>query len=96
MSNKFIKVISALFRAGKSEVEEIKNLKPTDDDYRQGQEVATMAATALAACGVAFSSATIPVMAKVFTYAIRDIKDGVEMKDKLIISRVVSEIKGSI
>lgn len=95
MSNKFIKVISALFRAGKSEVEEIKNLKPTDDDYRQGQ-VATIAATALATCGITFSTATIPVMAKVFAYAIRDIKDGVEMKDKLIISRVVSEIKGGI
>lgn len=96
MGNKFIKVISALFRAGKSEVEEIKNLKPTDDDYRQGQEVATIAATALATCGITFSTATIPVMAKVFAYAIRDIKDGVEMKDKLIISRVVNEIKGGI
>lgn len=77
----------------RDEVEEIKNLIPTEEDATQGKAVAVLAQSALAAMGIPTGVIAQKVLAKVFTYAIRDIKDGAKDPNKLIIGRVIDEVK---
>lgn len=89
----FKKVLKALGIAVKEEVKEIKNLELTDEDKEQGDKVAIMIVTALAGVGVPMCSLGQRAIARVLAYVIRDIKDGVECKDKLIVARVINELK---
>lgn len=90
---KIINFFKAIHRANKAEVKEIISLKPTDEDRAQGAHVASIAVTALAACGVPCGAATLPILEKVFAYCIRDIKDGVNDNDKLLLQRIIKEIQ---
>lgn len=89
---------SKIFKIGKNvvkgEVQEIVNLKPTEEDYKQGEQLATVAAGALAAMGIPIPAVGITIIGKAFAYGIRDIRDGVEEPNKLIIGRIIEEIKG--
>ena len=89
--------IKAFFRVNKNvakaEIDEIKNLQVTDEDKTQSRAAAVLVASAMAACGIPLAAAATPVLEKVLAYVIRDAKDGVKTPDKLIISRIVSEIK---
>ena len=75
------------------EVQEVLSLQPTDEDKAQGKAAAVLAVAALAACGVPIGALGQPVLEKVFTYVIRDLKDGAETPDKLIIGRIIKEVK---
>lgn len=90
--------ISKIFKIGKEvvkdEVQEIVNLKPTDEDYEQGEKLAAIGAAAMAGMGLPIPALGITVMSKAFAYGIRDLKDGVEDHDKLIIKRIINEVKG--
>lgn len=77
----------------KAEVQEVKELVITEEDKAQGKAAATLAVAALAACGVPLGALGQPVLEKVMPYIIRDAKDGVKSPDKLIIGRIVSEVK---
>ena len=89
----FKKVLKALGIAIKEEVKEIKNLKLTEEDEEQGDKIATMVVAALAGVGVPMCAIGHKAIAKVLAYVIRDVKDGVECQDKLIVSRVINELK---
>ncbi len=89
----FKKVLKALGIAIKEEVKEIRNLELTDEDKEQGDKVAVMIVTALAGVGVPMCVIGQRAIARVLAYVIRDIKDGVECKDKLIVARVINELK---
>lgn len=89
----FRKLLKALGVAAKEEIKEIKELKLTDEDKEQGDRVATMVVAALAGVGVPMCTIGQKAIAKVLAYVIRDVKDGVECQDKLIISRVINEFK---
>ena len=95
--SKIVDKIKAFFRVNKNvvkaEIDEIKNLQVTDEDKTQGRAAAVLVASAMAACGIPLGAAATPVLEKVLAYVIRDAKDGVKTPDKLIISRIVSEIK---
>lgn len=76
----------------KGELEEIRNLKPTEDDYAQGEVLADIAITAMASMGLSYTLLGKDIIAKVFAYGIRDAKDGIKDNSKLIIGRVIDEI----
>ena len=94
---KFKDVVKAIFRIHKNvikkEFEEIQNLTPTEEDYAQGEKLAEAAVVAMGSMGLSYTVLGQRIMAKVFAYGIRDIKDGVEDNSKLIIGRVIEEIK---
>lgn len=77
----------------KGEVEEIRQLKPTEEDIKQGEVLADAAIVAMSAMGMSYTVTMQKIIAKVFAYGIRDIKDGVQDNKKLIIGRVIEEIK---
>lgn len=75
------------------EIDEIKSLKVTEEDEKQGEAVATLAVTACTSMGIPLGVVGQKILTKVFAYAIRDIKDGASSPNKLIIGRVIDEIK---
>lgn len=77
----------------KDEVKEIVNLKPTEQDFKQGQELAVIVVAVLAANGIPMSTNSTVIIGKALAFLVRDIKDGVDDTDKLFISRIVHEIK---
>lgn len=93
MKTFFGKLLKACGIAIKDEIKEVATLKPTDEDYKQGKALAVAVVSAMTAMGFTTSALGTDVIAKVFAYGIRDIKDGVEVNDKLILARVINEIK---
>lgn len=95
--SKFIDKIKSILRINHNvihgEINEIMTLSLTDEDKAQGKAAAVIAVAALAACGVPLGTLGQPVLEKVLAYVIRDLKDGVETPNKLIIGRVIDEIK---
>ena len=91
--DKFKKFINAFKKAMKDEVQEIKELKVTPEDEEQASKLANLAADAMMLYGIPVGGAGRVVMKKVIAYGLRDLKDGVKAPDKLIISRVVNELK---
>lgn len=81
------------YRVAKDEIKEVITLEPTKEDFEQGEKLATMAAAVMAGCGVAIPAIGITAMEKTFAYGIRNLKDGVVDNDKLIIVRVINELK---
>ena len=86
---KFFKISKKVI---KDEVEEIKELKPTEEDYAQGEQLANAAILAMSSFGLPYSILSREIMKKVFAYGIRNIKDGVQDNSKLIMRRVIDEI----
>lgn len=76
----------------KDEVEEVKELKPTEEDYTQGERLANAAILAMSSFGLPYSILCKEIMKKVFAYGIRDIRDGIQDNSKLIMRRVIDEI----
>ena len=95
--DKFKDIAKTIFRIHKNvikkEFEEIQNLTPTEEDYAQGERLAEVAVVTMGSMGLGYTMLGQEIMAKVFAYGIRDIKDGVEDNSKLIIGRVIEEIK---
>ena len=77
----------------KGEVDEIIHLNVTDEDKEQAEKLAVLVAAGLAAAGIPCGALGQKVISHVLAYALRDLKDGVEVHDKLIIGRVIKEIK---
>lgn len=92
MKDFFRKVLRIGKKVIKDEVEEIKELKPTEEDYTQGEQLANAAILAMSSFGLPYSILSKEIMKKVFAYGIRDIKDGVQDNSKLIMRRVIDEI----
>ena len=86
---KFFKISKKVI---KDEVEEIRELKPTEEDYAQGERLANAAILAMSSFGLPYSILSRQIMKKVFAYGIRDIRDGIQDNSKLIMRRVINEI----
>lgn len=91
--DKIKSIIKINHRVIKAEAEEIVNLSITQEDEEQANRLAILIAATLVSCGIPCGILSQQVMAKVLAYALRDIKDGIEVHDKLIIGRVINEIK---
>lgn len=93
MFEKLKSIFRVNHRVVKGELDEIVHLNITQEDEEQAQQLAVLVAAGLAACGIPVGVLGQKIIAKVLSYALRDLKDGVETPDKLIIKRVVNEIK---
>lgn len=95
--SKMIDKIKTIFRINhnviKGEISELTTLSLSDEDKAQGKAAAVIAVSVLAGCGVPLGALGQPILEKVFAYVIRDVKDGVETPNKLIIGRIIEEIK---
>lgn len=78
------------------EIEEMKDLVITDEDKQQGEIAANLAVAAMGSMGMPCPEIGRRVMIIAFSYVIRNAKDGMEDTDKLIISRIVNEVKESL
>ena len=83
----------AFHKAMKQEIEEVVTLNITKEDEEQASKIANLAADAMMMYGVPVGGAGRAIMKKVIAYSLRDIKDGVNAPDKLIIRRVINELK---
>lgn len=92
MKNFLRKLFKISKKVIKDEVEEIKELKPTEEDYAQGEQLANAAILAMSSFGLPYSILSKEIMKKVFAYGIRDIRDGIQDNSKLLMRRVIDEI----
>ncbi len=91
--NKIKRFLKAFHEAMKDEVEEIKTLNVTTEDEEQATKIANLAADVMMAYGVPVGGVGRAIMKKSIAYGLRDIKDGVKAPDKLIIKRIINELK---
>lgn len=83
----------AFHKAMKQEIEEVITLNITKEDEEQASQIANLTADTMMMYGVPVGGAGRAIMKKVIAYSLRDIKDGVNAPDKLIIRRVINELK---
>lgn len=91
--NKIKRILQINRNVIKAEAQELSQLNITREDEEQALKLSVLAVAGLAACGIPCGPAGQQVIARVLAYAIRDLKDGIEINDKLIINRVINEIK---
>lgn len=83
----------AFHKAMQEEIEEVKTLNITKEDEEQATKIANLAADVMMAYGVPVGGVGRAIMKKAIAYGLRDIKDGVKAPDKLIIKRILNELK---
>lgn len=92
---KFIDGIKKIIRIHRNvavdEIKEIQQLKITEEDKEQAKHLAILIAAGLASCGIPCGVLSQKIIADILAYALRDLKDGIEVHDKLIIGRIVNE-----
>lgn len=97
MANKLLeqlkKIGSIFVKVAKDEIDEIKNLKVTDEDKAQAEQLASIVHQVCLAYGIPISSSVQRIVAKCGAYVIRDAKDGIKAPEKLIIGRIINEVK---
>lgn len=90
----FLKKITGIFlKPVKEEVKEVLRLNPTPQDFEQGQKLAVIVVAVLAANGIPMSTRSTELIGQALAYLVRDVKDGVDDHDKLLIQRLINEIK---
>lgn len=95
VTNFFKRIFRITTNVIKAEGEEILNLKPTEEDYELGDKIAVLAVSAMASCGIPSTLISQKIIAKAVAYGIRNLKEGVKDNDKLIIARIVKEIRAN-
>lgn len=89
---KIKRFFKAVHQAFKAEIQEVKELKITEEDLDQAEKITGLMIATLGAYGVALLPLK-PIVKKVLTYGIRDIKDGVKTPNKLILVRIKEELR---
>lgn len=77
----------------KGEVEEVLNLKPTEQDEAMGEIVANLAMQAAVCAGLPIPSGMQPIIKKAAVYTAANAREGFKQPEKTIIGRIVSEFK---
>ena len=93
MFEKVKKIFKINHKVVKDEITEITQLNITQEDEEQAKRLAILIQAGLAAAGVPTGLLTQKVITEVLKYALRDLKDGVEVHDKLILKRIVNEFQ---
>lgn len=95
MKSKLLNLLKCIHRANVAEIEEIKNLTITNEDRRQAEFIQGVCAAALAAYGVPTTVVQNEVLETAIAHLIRDLKDGGKTPSKLLISRIIHEVRES-
>lgn len=91
--SKFCKFLTGIKNVIVGEVNEIKELVPTEEDVATGDRIASVAVIALSSMGYATSENQRKAIAKAGAYVVADVKAGLIEPDKLIIGRIINEFK---
>lgn len=92
---KFGTYVKALFRALKGEIDELKAITPTQEDKDQADKLTKLICAVAASYGIPVSSTLKQGISTTLSFGLRDLKDGVKCPDKLIVMRVIDEIKAA-
>lgn len=90
---RFRKVFKATKKAIKEEIAEVKNLTITEDDTTQAKAMRKVIVAAANAYGVPIPEKIQEVLDKALAYILRDAKDGLKTPEKLLIKRIIDNIK---
>lgn len=90
---RFRKVFKATHKAIKEEIAEVKNLTITEDDTAQAKAMRKVIVAAANAYGIPIPEQVQEVLDKALAYILRDAKDGLETPEKLLIKRIIDNIK---
>lgn len=90
---RFRKVFKATHKAIKEEIAEVKNLTITEDDTTQAKAMRKVIVAAANAYGIPIPEQIQEVLDKALAYILRDAKDGLETPEKLLIKRIIDNIK---
>ncbi len=90
---RFRKVFKATHKAIKEEIDEVKNLVITEDDTAQAKAMRKVIVAAANAYGIPIPEQVQEVLDKALAYILRDAKDGLETPEKLLIKRIIDNIK---
>lgn len=93
MTNIFKNICRVVRNTIKGEVQEIKELVITDEDKKQGKQLASIVHSICLVYGIPISTSVQKVIAKAGAYVVRDVKDGAKSPEKLIIGRIIGEMK---
>lgn len=81
-----------IIRAFKKEIEEIKELTITQEDLNQAEKIADLLIQILGQYGIAILPLK-PLIKKAIAYGLRDLKEGAKAPEKLLIKRIIKEMK---
>lgn len=90
---RFRKVFRATGKAIKEEIAEIKSLTITEDDTAQAKVMRKVIVAAANSYGVPVPEDVQKVLEKALAYILRDAKDGLKTPEKLLIKRIINNIK---
>lgn len=86
-------LFKAIHLANKKEIQEIKELELTEEDKKQAEVIGNLAIAALASYGIILPVLAQSVLKKAIGYGLRNLKDGVKTPDKLLVKRIINEIR---
>ena len=90
---RFRKVFEATNRAIKEEIKEVKSLTITKDDTAQAKAMRRVIVAAANAYGIPVPEEIQVVLDKALAHILRDCKDGIKTPEKLLIRRIIDNIK---
>lgn len=85
-----------IFRANKDEKEEIQNLQITSVDKNEAAILTNLIAAVLSSYGVPSTREQNKAMEKALAYGIRDLKEGIKEPHRLLVVRIVDELKENL
>lgn len=91
--NKIKKFFTGAHNVVRDEVEEVLNLKPTEQDEKIGELIANLAMQAGVCAGLPIPTGMQPIIKKAAAYAVADAREGFKEPEKTIIGRIVAEFK---
>ena len=90
---RFRRVLKATHKAVKEEIDEVKSLVITEDDTTQAKAMRKIVVAAANAYGIPVPEEMQEVLDKALAYILRDAKDGLKTPEKLLIKRIIDNIK---
>ena len=87
------RVIRATKKAIKEEIEEVKNLTITKDDTAQAKVMRRVIVSAADAYGIPVPKEIQVILDKALAHILRDCKDGIKTPEKLLVRRIIDNIK---
>lgn len=91
--DKIKKIFTGAHNVVKDEVEEVLNLKPTEQDEKIGELIANLAMQSGVCAGLPIPTGMQPIIKKAAAYAVADAREGFKEPEKTIIGRIVAEFK---
>lgn len=90
---RFRRVLKATHKAIEEEIDEVKSLVITEDDTAQAKAMRKVIVAAANAYGIPVSKQVQEILDKALAHILRDAKDGLKTPEKLLLKRIIDNIK---